>query len=170
MSRCLRYRDVHKAAETLHFGHAGLLIHEGAAIWAKSHQRPHGLGSRHVIRHVAGGLPRHPAAEAIQLPRLARTFSRCPLCLQKLAQYSPQDQRRPLFRTDRQALLDPVPHGVFVFAQPLGDLLNRVAAVDFDEVRVGVSLTHRSGRFFARGFELGNELADDFIGLPGNAG
>lgn len=170
MSRCLRYRDVHKAAKTLHFGQAGLLIHDRAAIWAKSHQLPHGLGSGHVIRHVAGRLPRHTAPEAIHLPWLARTFSGRPLCLQKLAQQSPLYQRRPLFRKGRQALFDPFPHGVFVFAQPLGGFLNRVAVMNFYAVRIGVSRTHGSGRFFAHGFELGNELADDFIGLPGNAG
>ena len=39
-------------------------------------------------------------------------------------------------------ILDPAAHGIFMYAEQLGDLFHRVAAVDFNEAVVGMTFSH----------------------------
>lgn len=52
-----------------------------------------------------------------------------------------QNQDRPLLIAGWKSRFDPCTHGILVSAEQLGDVLYRVATVDFDEAMVGVTFS-----------------------------
>lgn len=130
--QCLRERDVHFSTNLGQLSHANPPVHDGIAIWADPYKVSTFRGNGLIFRHVTRRQFRGAAADAVHFTRTARSFVSCPASQKKCGEVMAQDQHRPFVVAGLKSSLHPLAHGVFVNTEEPGDLLYRVAAVDFD--------------------------------------
>ena len=154
MPRCLHERDVQISSDLANFCQTHPTIDDAIAHRANAGQVAEGIGDRLIFRHTPGGLSRFPAAHAIQFARAAGLLVLRPFRLQELPERMPQNQGRAPAVTGWQAILDPGAHGILVFAEKPGDLVHRVIAMDFGELRIRASRLQVTLRFFDQGADV----------------
>jgi len=82
------------------------------------------------------------ASDAIDFTRPASLFVSCPASLKECGKVMAQNQHRAFVIAGWKSSLEPCAHGIFMNAEQIGDLLYRVAAMDFDKAIVGVAFSH----------------------------
>lgn len=100
------------------------------------------VGIGRVVRHRPGRELRRAAAEAIHLPRLAGPLVLGPAGLKEGCEILAMNQLWALVIDGRQVGFEPRADGVLMHVEQIGDLFDRIAAVDLDKARVGVAFGH----------------------------
>lgn len=85
-------------------------------------------------------------SDAVKFPRFACPFVFHSSGLKKGRQDPTQNQHGAFVIGGGEPVLHPVAHCIFVNTEQLGDLFNRIAAVNFDKTGVGVTFFHVSPR------------------------
>jgi hypothetical protein len=126
----------------LQIGYADPPVQERIAIWTDSDQVANLVGEGLIFHDVTGRRFGDAAADTVDFPRLTRLLVFYPSGLKECGELMAKNQHWSSAITGWEPSLDPCAHCIFMNAKQTGDLFDQIAAVDLDQARVWVTLSH----------------------------
>ena len=112
-------------------GRVNAPVHDGIAIEAESHRIPRCLCNGPIFCHATSREFGCAASDAIDLPKLTRSFVLLSAIIQKVG----KDKHRTPIIAGWKPGLDPLSHGVLVHTEQTGNLFRHVGTVNVHELR-----------------------------------
>jgi hypothetical protein len=144
MFQYLRKSDIHSTAYLPYLCKADAPVDDGSTVRANRYQVSELICDWLIFHHVCGRTFGGTAANAVDFPRLARSFVFRPTGLKECRKVNTQNQYGTLIIACGKPALDPSAHCVFMNCEQIGDFFHRVAAMNFHEAVVRMSFPHHS--------------------------